>query len=282
MSNKIVNENEKNITKKRDSFAIAKVLVLVVAIIFVILVVLAVTFRQGESAGIPKTSEENHQLSASESSGDSQSTENMSQSSASQESIQIEIPEDVSFDLGDNLEITDMGAYTGIYMEDGTDEIVSGIMMIVVTNHSENTLQYAEIKVSGEDSEASFSLSTLMPGASAVVLEKNRLKFKESDKYTTATAENVTFFSEDLSLHEDVLKIQPLDGALNVTNISDKDISGEVIIYYKNSAADMFYGGITYRARVEGGLKAGETKQVMTNHFSAKGSTILFVTYVNE
>jgi len=36
--------------------------------------------------------------------------------------------------LGNSLEITDIGSYTGIYMEDGSDDVVSGIQMIIVKN----------------------------------------------------------------------------------------------------------------------------------------------------
>jgi len=47
---------------------------------------------------------------------------------------------------------------------------------------------------------------------------------------------------------------------------------------YKNAAADLYYGGITYRVRIEGGIKAGEIKQLMAGHFSETGSKIMFVT----
>ena len=79
-------------------------------------------------------------------------------------------------------------------------------------------------------------------------------------------------------LYPDQLKLQILDGAVNVTNISGKDIAGDIVIYYKNSAADLYYGGITYRVRIEGGLKAGEIRQIMASHFSDTGSKIMFVT----
>ena len=50
------------------------------------------------------------------------------------------------------------------------------------------------------------------------------------------------------------------------------------MVYYKNSAEDVFYGGITYRARIEGGLQKGEIRQIMAGHCSKNGSTIMFVT----
>ena len=82
-----------------------------------------------------------------------------------------------------------------------------------------------------------------------------------------------------MSIHADVLKLQGLDGALNITNISGEDITGDIVIYYKNSSSDMYYGGITYRVRLEGGLKDGEIRQIMSDHYSTSGSEVLFVTY---
>ena len=47
---------------------------------------------------------------------------------------------------------------------------------------------------------------------------------------------------------------------LNVPNISDEDIPGDVVVYYKHASADMLYGGITYRVTISGGIKAGESR----------------------
>jgi hypothetical protein len=63
-----------------------------------------------------------------------------------------------------------------------------------------------------------------------------------------------------------------------VTNITDTDITDEIIIYYKNSATDILYGGITYRVRVSGGIPAGETVRVMSRHYHPDRCTIVMVT----
>ena len=76
---------------------------------------------------------------------------------------------------------------------------------------------------------------------------------------------------------EDRVKLQFLDGVINVTNVSDTDIEGEIVVYYKNAASDLYYGGITYRSRVAGGIKAGETRQVAGAHASKTGSAAMFV-----
>lgn len=193
--------------------------------------------------------------------------------------IQIEIPEEVTMPLGNQLKVTDLGSYTGVFMEDGSDEIVSGIMMLHLTNESDQTLQYAEITLGNAQNEkAYFTVTTLPPGCSAVLLEKNRLPFAKG--FEVIAVDNVVFFPEEPSKMEDTLQIRTSDGAINVTNISGQDITGTIQIYYKNSASDVYYGGITYMAKIQDGLKAGETRQLMPSHFNENSSSILFIVIV--
>lgn len=197
----------------------------------------------------------------------------------------VSVPEEITapvsiteYILANTLRIDNLGSYTGIYMEDGSDELVSGIMRITVTNIGDQALQYADVTLSGPAGEAEFKFSTLKPGESAVVLEANRKPYSNTDVYTTAATSGIVFFQEELSLQEDKLQIQPLDGGFNITNVSGEDIAGEITVYFKDSAAGMYYGGITYRGRVQGGMKAGEIRQIMSENFSDSGTTVVFIT----
>lgn len=193
-------------------------------------------------------------------------------------SDQVGDAQKVNINVGYGMQIIDVDSYTGAYMEDGKDDIVSDILMIVVKNNGTDDIQYAEIDMPMGEQTAHFTLSTLPVGQSVMVLEANRMPYDTDAAYTTASAENVALFNKPLSLCQDKLNIQTLDNALNVTNISDEDIAGKVKIYYKNSASDMLYGGITYRVTIADGIKAGETKQVTAGHYTISGSRIMFVT----
>ncbi|MBR6610290.1 MAG: hypothetical protein IKK99_08760 [Oscillospiraceae bacterium] len=180
--------------------------------------------------------------------------------------------------LNNGLVITDIGSYTGIYMEDGSDEVVSGVLMMVVKNTGDKTVQYAKITLETGETDGLFELTTLPPSQSVVLLEQTRMSYDKNTAYTTATTENLALFSAEPSLMTDKLELQVLDGVINVTNISDNDIDGEIVVYYKNSATELYYGGITYRSRITGGLKAGEIRQVVGAHLSKSGTAIMFVT----
>lgn len=189
-----------------------------------------------------------------------------------------ELPRPDGIDLGSGLVITEIGPYSGPYLEDGTDEQVSDVLMIVVYNYGTAPIQYAEISLAAGDETASFTMSTLPVGEQMLVLEKERMAFDENVEYTQAAASNVAQFQQPLSLCQDKIQIQSLDGAMNIVNISGQDITGEVIVYYKNIAEGMLQGGITYRVRFAEGMKKDEVRQIMTNHYSSSGSRVMFVT----
>jgi hypothetical protein len=192
--------------------------------------------------------------------------------------IKIENLQDSDSETYKNLTVTKIGKYSGIFVEDGSDGPVAGILMVVVKNTGKQTVQYGEVELTDGENTAFFTLSTLPPGESVVLLEKNRMSYDAGKALTQVTIKNVAVFQEEPSLHEELLKIQALDGALNVTNISGEDITGDVVIYYKNASSDLLYGGITYRVTIKGGIKAGEVKQITAAHYTAKGSRVMWIT----
>lgn len=198
---------------------------------------------------------------------------------AAADNIESRLP----FAAGYSMEITKIGSYSGPYMEDASDEEVKDIMMIQVKNTGEEAIQYAEITLSGEGEEdAVFKFSTLKKGQTMTVLESTKKKYKKNAGYTQASSANVAYFQNKPRTYPKKLEIQPLDGGLNVTNISNKDIDGEIVIYFKDCDGDMLMGGITYRGRIEGGIKAGEICQLMSSNFTKDNTKVMFITIDGE
>lgn len=182
------------------------------------------------------------------------------------------------YDLGSGVIITDFISYTGAFMEDRTDEVVTDVLAIQVTNFGEEYIQTMDIILTAGDTQAQFSLSTLFPGETVVVLEMNRMAYSTAPEFEQLRTGNVALFDGHPGMFEDKLEFQCLNGVINVTNISDEDITGDILIYYKNHVSGVYYGGITYRLRIEGGLKAGEIRQGTAAHFNPDNSAIVFVT----
>ena len=182
------------------------------------------------------------------------------------------------FNLGSDVLITEYVSYTGAFMEDRTDEVLTDILAIRITNRGDKFIQTMDITLSNGDTQAQFSVSTLFPGETVIVLEKNRMAFSTAPEFTQAETSSVALFDAHPGMCEDKLEIQCLNGVMNITNISGEDITGDILIYYKNYVAGVYYGGITYRIRLEGGLKSGEIRQGSAAHFNPDNSIVVFVT----
>ena len=76
----------------------------------------------------------------------------------------------------------------------------------------------------------------------------------------------------------EIYHISGLKGTINLENRSDKDISGDIYVYYKYIADDILYGGITFRAKISGGISAGQIKQVASSHFDPQQCIVLDIT----
>ncbi len=197
-------------------------------------------------------------------------------SSDSAPDISIEKTDFTEMSLGDGLYIRNMYKYTGIFMEDGTDDAVTNVMMIVIENTSEKDLQLADIEIEYDGYTAKFRATNIPSGEKAVLLEQSRRAPTEENP-VSCSANNVIFFDELMKSSDERLEITGGDGFINVKNVSDTDISGDIYVYYKYSSADIFYGGITFRTKLDG-LKAGGTKSAVAAHYTSKGCAVVMIT----
>lgn len=178
--------------------------------------------------------------------------------------------------LSNGLVVHYISGYAGIYMEDGTDEPVTDVMMLILENTASEDLQLARIWIEYSNFTAEFEVTNLPAGEKVVTLEKNRHP-EATEAYRSIQVKNVVFFPEKMGLQEDRIQIKGYKEMLEVTNISAEDITGDIYIYYKNSASDLLYGGITYRASVKDGLKRGESVLINVRHYDPENSRILMI-----
>lgn len=186
--------------------------------------------------------------------------------------------QELDVNLGYGLYITEVGSYTGPFLEDGSDEVVSGVLMIRVENRGESPVEYATVSIPVSAGQATFTLSALLPGETVLLLETNRLPWSSTESYQYPLLETPALFTKELALHADKLSVQLLDGGMNITNISGNAITGDIVIYYKNKQHGIYYGGITYRLRIPGGLKKDEICQLMSQHIHKGNTELLFIT----
>ena len=166
--------------------------------------------------------------------------------------------------LGDEIFVEESYGYGGNFVEDGSDKKVSNVWTLKVSN-------YSDIGV--------FDITTLKANSSVVVMESNALECPNNSEDYHYDVENLAYFQSEMSLHSDVFKIMAKDNWIKLENISGQDINGDIYVYFKNYENKIYQGGITYRVKFAGGIKAGATIEMQSQHYSNKKSKILYLTY---
>lgn len=194
-----------------------------------------------------------------------------------QQSQQLTLPYAIA-DQGLTLERA--APYSGPYLEDGSDEHISNVGMILVRNTTEKTVEYAQITLTYAGGSVSFYVSSLPAGKAAIVQAQDR-KAIPSGALLSCSA--VSAMGEGMDRMEDrVLITENDDGSLRIENLTQEDMP-TLRIFYKHymEDEDLYVGGITYTVKLDG-LPAGETVIVRPSHYVAGACRILRVSVYNE
>lgn len=180
----------------------------------------------------------------------------------------------------ENLYLQALGGYSGNYLEDGTDELVSNVAAILVTNTSDKMLQVAQIVFQvGDGQVAQFQISNLPAGETVLALELTRRPYSSADDFSygkTASA-----YMEDPTLESDRVRVDTSKaGELTLENISGETLS-EVYVYYKYVQGSSYLGGITYVVPFEN-VAPGASVTVTAGHFHPDNSQVMDVDIVTE
>ncbi|MDO4747947.1 MAG: dockerin type I repeat-containing protein [Eubacteriales bacterium] len=171
-----------------------------------------------------------------------------------------------------NLQFSKYGIYTGAYVEDGTDDYVENVAVLMVTNISDKYLEYAVVTFDISGTPAAFTVTGLAPGETAWVLEQNKLVIEEDAEFTYM--DDITTFADDNSKEALGVDVTLGDGQLTVENNKDEDLKS-VYVYYKLRHTDgNFLGGITYRVPM-GDLAKGESASAVAVHCDGKNCEVV-------
>lgn len=181
-------------------------------------------------------------------------------------------------EIGRGLSLMSMNRYSGAFVEDGSDEIVDGVLAITVRNDGQNAIQYAHIILTQGEETYEFDITTLPVGASAQLLELSRKAAPDNAEGVKGEVSQYAVFNAEPSMHSDIFALEAKDNSITVTNVSGKDIAGQIYVYYKIAYGDLYMGGITYRVGIEG-LQAGASMTCYAGHYQADYSRLMFVDY---
>lgn len=174
-----------------------------------------------------------------------------------------------------NLTVESIGAYSGSFIEDGSDEATKNVTAMLITNNSDQMLQVALIDFQVNSNEtASFKVTNLPAGTSTLVLESNKREFSDKDTYTYGNA--TTGYMDQPTLEEDKVELKTENGKITLKNKTDKELK-RVYVYYKYvQIGGAYFGGITYRTPFEN-VGAGKEAEAVAAHFNPDSSQIMGV-----
>lgn len=174
-----------------------------------------------------------------------------------------------------NLTVESIGAYSGSFIEDGSDEATKNVTAMLITNNSDQMLQVALIDFQVNSNEtASFKVTNLPAGISTLVLESNKREFSDKDTYTYGNA--ATGYMDQPTLEEDKVELKTENGKITLKNKTDKELK-RVYVYYKYmQIGGAYFGGITYRTPFEN-VGAGKEAEAVAAHFNPDSSQIMGV-----
>ena len=173
----------------------------------------------------------------------------------------------LSFTDVDDFSVSEVFAYTGPFVEDGSNETLSNVAAIRVQNRSEQAIRYVEFSVPTGAGELRFTCTTLLPGKSVLLLEENRTVFTGAAATGIQTGGKI-YFDEPPTLYPETFEVVVSGHVMTLRNLSDKPVPGDIYVYYKKTDADGYLGGITYRVHfsdLAAGREASQSSQNLSD-----------------
>lgn len=173
---------------------------------------------------------------------------------------------------GTDLQVLELVSYEGPFWEDGSDEEVAGIAALVVENTGILQLAQGAVILEWGSARMVFEMTTLPPGARALVLEKDRTAFRRD------LPEGCYGWSREEYPEDNGAVVAREGNALTITNVT-QSIVPFVTVSFKNydTGSGIYIGGITYTAQ-ENLLLPGETRTIVPYHYACHYSRVINIT----
>lgn len=173
------------------------------------------------------------------------------------------------------LEVLNVGAYDGLFLEDGSDDEISGVAALVLRNCGKAAVEYVSISMTCGNTSLEFEGSDIPSGAMIVLQDKNRTAFSGGAiSNCSATVAEL----DKLEMSENVVQItENSNNSLTIKNITNKSLPC-VRVFYKFYSGDegSLVGGITYVAKVTD-LQPDEAQTILPSHYITGYSVITMV-----
>ena len=170
----------------------------------------------------------------------------------------------------------DFALFSGQYVEDGRDELVTNVAAILVKNKSDRFLDFATLSFDIDGKTATFIVTGLPAGRSAWVMEATRMTATHDSTFTYL--ECVSSFRDDVIVKTDKVTITADGNMLTAANNSQQTMNN-VCVYYRTVHSDgNFFGGITYVVDF-GTLEPGQSAETLAGHYDGSKTEIVRISW---
>ena len=174
----------------------------------------------------------------------------------------------------DTLAVLEWGAYSGLFVEDGSDRTVEKVACLLIQNTTDQYVDYGIIEATFGEKNCRFVVTGLPGGSAAWVAEEGAQTVDSNDDFTYVD-QSVSQLRE--LTDEEGIEVRFLNGELQVTNSAHVKYS-QIRVYYKLLHHDgNFLGGITYTTATTEALEPGQTVTLTAGHSSESGCAVVRV-----
>lgn len=201
--------------------------------------------------------------------------------------VQIPDPDDTEEGLqfpctipGYDLKIEKMAAYTGLFVEDGSNVQVENVAMLMLHNAGDKPVEYTEISVEFEGETLVFQVTALPAGERMVVQEKTG---KPMPTTPALAASALVVRRAQMEIDPALTVVDNGNNTLTVTNLTNQEITTVRVFYkYYMEQEDLYVGGIAFTVRITR-LAPGGSTTVQPSHFvSTSSRVVMALTYEEE
>lgn len=177
---------------------------------------------------------------------------------------------------GTSLTAERTAVYDGPFLEDGSNDEVSGIVALVLRNGGTQPISKAEVVLQQGDRRLVFRADTVPPGESVLVLEHNRSPYRQlpcSACYGYATYDNLSArIPKGVSVSESGIN------GVTLWNTTDSVLE-DLWVYHKGwlEMPGILVGGITHKTHIDI-IEPGEGVQIFPEYYAYGYSKIVQIT----
>jgi len=176
--------------------------------------------------------------------------------------------------LDSGLVAEELVDYEGPYVEDGTNEPVSGVAALMLYNSGGRDISAAMVAVTQGGRVLHFYVTWLPAGERVLVLEFDRAAYSR-EGVTAGRSDGVRW--EVFHPACGTIRVSETDGAVTLENRGICTVEG-IRLRYKSyiREGDFYLGGITYSAYI-GALPGGKSREVSPFHYAQDAARVVAV-----